>query len=61
MRLRTGVGAEARPEGQHALFLGWSATNCICAKKLILFLPTLIEAPERREYLYLYESSTGNR
>ena len=32
------------PEVQHALFLVWHAANCICAKRLIPFLPTLIES-----------------
>jgi hypothetical protein len=32
------------PEVQHALFLVWHAANRICAKRLIPFLPTLLEA-----------------
>jgi hypothetical protein len=32
------------PEVQEALFLLWNAANRICAKRLIPFLPTLIEA-----------------
>jgi hypothetical protein len=32
------------PEVQHALFLVWNAANRICTKRLIPFLPTLIEA-----------------
>jgi hypothetical protein len=47
MRLRTSVRAETRPEVQHALFLAWQAANRICAKRLIPFLPTLLEALER--------------
>src|SRR5689334_10963477 len=35
------------PEVQHALFLAWHAANRICAKRLIPFLPTLLEALER--------------
>jgi hypothetical protein len=38
------------PEVQHALFLVWHAANRICAKRLIPFLPTLVEA------LLLYSS-----
>jgi len=38
------------PEVQHALFLVWNA-----AKRLIPFLPTLIEALERHEHLHLAE------
>src|SRR5205085_6313795 len=43
------------PEVQHALFLAWHAANRICAKRLIPFLPTLIEALERHEHLHLTE------
>ena len=32
------------PEVQHALFLVWRAANRICAKRLIPFLSTLVEA-----------------
>ena len=42
-------------EVQHALFLLWHAANRICAKRLIPFLPTLIEALERHEHLHLTE------
>ena len=53
MRLRTSVRAETRPDVQHALFLAWQAANRICAKRLIPFLPTLLEALERHEHLQL--------
>jgi len=43
------------PEVQHALFLAWNAANRICAKRLIPFLPTLIEALERHGHLHLTE------
>jgi len=43
------------PEVQHALFLAWHAANRICAKRLMPFLPTLVEALERHEYLHLTE------
>jgi hypothetical protein len=43
------------PDVQHALFLAWHAANRICAKRLIPFLPTLIEALERREHLQISE------
>src|SRR5206468_10923538 len=43
------------PEVQHALFLAWHAANRICAKRLIPFLPTLIEALERHEHLHISE------
>jgi len=44
------------PDVQHALFLAWKAANRICAKRLIPFLPTLIEALERHEQLHLTEA-----
>src|SRR3989454_2856748 len=43
------------PDVQHALFLVWHAANRICAKRLIPFLPTLIEALERHEHLQISE------
>src|SRR5689334_10030797 len=43
------------PDVQHALFLAWNAANRICAKRLIPFLPTLIEALERNEHLHISE------
>jgi hypothetical protein len=42
-------------EVQHALFLVWHAANRICAKRLIPFLSTLVEALERHEHLHLTE------
>src|SRR5437016_6794427 len=41
------------PDVQHALFLAWHAANRICAKRLIPFLPTLVESLERHEHLQL--------
>ena len=43
------------PEVQHALFLAWHAANRICTKRLIPFLPTLLETLERHEHLYILE------
>ena len=43
------------PDVQHALFMVWHAANWICAKGLIPFLLTLIEALERHEHLHLTE------
>ncbi len=43
------------PDVQHALFLVWQAANSICAKRLMPFLPTLVEALERHEHLHLTE------
>jgi hypothetical protein len=37
------------------VFLAWHAANRICAKRLIPFLPTLIEALERHEHLQISE------
>lgn len=44
------------PEVQHALFLAWQAANRICSKRLIPFLPTLIDALERHEHLHLTDA-----
>jgi hypothetical protein len=43
------------PDVQHALFLVWHAATRICTKRLIPFLPTLLEALERHEHLHLTE------
>ncbi len=48
------------PDVQLALFLAWHAANRICAKRLIPFLPTLLEALERHEHLHLRRSAVGN-
>jgi hypothetical protein len=56
--LHASVSARAShygPEVQHALFLAWNAANRICAKRLMPFLPTLLEALERHEHLHLTE------
>jgi hypothetical protein len=44
------------PEVQHALFLAWHAADRICSKRLMPFLPILIEALERHEHLRLSEA-----
>ena len=41
------------PEVQQALHLTWTAANHICAKRLIPFLPTLVESLERHGHLQL--------
>ena len=43
------------PEVQQALLLAWKAANQICSKRLIPFLPTLVEALERHGHLHLSE------
>lgn len=43
------------PEVQQALHLAWTAANHICAKRLIPFLPTLVESLERHGHLHLSE------
>jgi hypothetical protein len=43
------------PEVQQALHLTWKAANQICTKRLIPFLPTLVEALERHGHLHLTE------
>ncbi len=39
--------SHSRTEVLHALFFAWNVANWICAKRLIPFLPTLIDALER--------------
>jgi hypothetical protein len=41
------------PEVKQALILAWTAANQICPKRLIPFLPTLVEALERHGHLHL--------
>ncbi len=43
------------PEVQEVLHLAWTAANHICAKRLIPFLPTLVESLERHGHLQLSE------
>lgn len=43
------------PEIHQALLLAWKAANQICAKRLIPFLLTLVEALERYGHLHLTE------
>jgi hypothetical protein len=43
------------PEVRRALILAWTAANQICAKRLIPFMPTLVEALERHGHLQLTE------
>jgi len=43
------------PEVQQALYQAWRAANQICAKRLIPFLATLVEALERHGHLHLTE------
>ena len=42
-------------EVQQALHLAWTAANHICAKRLVPFLPTLVESLERHGHLQLSE------
>jgi hypothetical protein len=49
--------AQYGPEVQRVLFLAWHAADRICSKRLMPFLPTLIEALERYEHLRLSEAS----
>jgi len=44
------------PDVQHALFLAWHASNRNFSKRLMPFLPTLIEALERHEHLHITEA-----
>jgi integrase-like protein len=45
------------PEVQQALHLAWTAANHICAKRLIPFLPTLVESLEHHGHLHVSEES----
>ena len=47
----------ARSEALQALFFAWNVANWICTKRLIPFLPTLIDALERHGHLHLTEES----
>jgi hypothetical protein len=61
-RQHTRVRAQTRPDVQHALFLVWNAANRICAKRLIPFLPTLLEAlvyAPPREYILALKIAAG--
>src|SRR5712691_1226131 len=44
------------PEVQNALFLAWHAANRICSKRLIPFLPILVDALERHGHLQLTDT-----
>ena len=44
------------PEVQEALVQAWEHMNCIGAKRLMPFLPTLLEALERHEHVHLSET-----
>jgi len=44
------------PEVQEALVLAWNAANRICAKNLIPFLPTFVEALEHHGHLHLSDA-----
>lgn len=43
------------PEVQAALVEVWEAANCICSKRLVPFLPELVDALERHGHLSLSE------
>jgi hypothetical protein len=44
------------PDVQQALHVAWMAANHICAKRLIPFMPTLIDSLERHGHLHLTDS-----
>lgn len=44
------------PEVQQALFLAWHAANRICSKRLMPFLPTLIESLEQYGHFHLSDA-----
>jgi hypothetical protein len=43
------------PEVQQALVVAWNAANRICAKRLMPFLPTLLDSLQRHGHLHLSE------
>jgi len=49
------------PEVQQALLLAWKAAKQICTKRLIPFLPTLVEALEQYGRLHLTEECREKR
>jgi Integrase core domain len=58
------IGPHARPvrygpDVQQALYVVWRAANQICAKRLIPFLPTLVETLEQHGHLHLTEKCRG--
>jgi hypothetical protein len=44
------------PEVQEALVLAWNTMNRLCAKRLMPYLPTLLEAMERHEQVHLTDT-----
>ena len=52
--------SHSRPEVLNALFFAWNVANWICAKRLIPFLPTLIDALERHGHLHLSEENRNH-
>ncbi len=57
--LQTGDAPHHRygPEVQQALVLAWKTLNRICAKRLIPFLPSILDSLEQHGYLQLSEES----
>ncbi len=57
--LQTGDAAHHHygPEVQQALVLAWKTLNRICAKRLIPFLPSILDSLEQHGYLQLSEES----
>jgi len=48
------------PTIQEALLVAWTAANCICAKRLIPFLPELVPLLERHGHLTLSPETRAN-
>lgn len=47
-------------EVQEALVVAWTAANCICAKRLIPFLPVLVESLEQHGHLSLTDEARAH-
>jgi len=45
------------PKVQHALFVAWNTANRICAKRLIPFLPSILDSLERHGHIQLSEEN----
>lgn len=55
----TGLRRRYEPEVEQALVLAWKTLNRICAKRLIPFLPSIVETLEQHGHLQLSEKHRG--
>src|SRR5687767_10394981 len=52
------AGVTCRP-GAEALAVAWAAADCICAKRLVPFLPELVPSLERHGHLTVTDEVRG--